>query len=70
MHWNVADAEACTVTGSNGDSWNQTQSPAQGETSKPIAAQTIYTLSCQAYAGNSNLTETQTVNVVPVFKEL
>jgi len=70
VHWSVADAQSCTVTGSNGDSWTGLQSPAGGETSKPIPSQTTYTLSCEAYANNPNITETETVNVTPVFQEL
>lgn len=70
VHWSVSDAQSCTVTGTNGDSWIGLASPADGETSSPINSQTIYTLSCEAYGTNSNLTETQTVDVAPIFKEI
>jgi len=70
VHWSVSDAQHCTVTGTNGDYWSGLASPTSGETSNPIIAQTIYTLSCLAYGSNPSLTETQTVNVAPAFKEL
>jgi hypothetical protein len=69
VHWNVSNAQSCTVTGTNGDSWTGLSSPAGGETSKPITTQTIYTLSCQAYGTNPSLKESETVNVTPVYLE-
>ena len=55
VHWSVSDAQSCTVTGTNGDSWTGLSSPTNGETSKPITAQTTYTLSCTAYGSNPNV---------------
>jgi len=70
VHWSVSNARSCTVTGSNGDSWSGLSSPAKGETSKPIVSQTTYTLSCTAYSTNPGVSETETVNVTPAFREM
>jgi DNA-binding beta-propeller fold protein YncE len=69
VHWSVSDAQSCIVTGTNGDSWTGLSSPTNGETSKPINSQTIYTLACVAFGNNPNLTEMATVNVAPTFEE-
>jgi hypothetical protein len=69
VHWSVSNAQSCTVTGSNGDSWAGLSSPSGGETSKPITAQVIYTLSCPAYGSNPNLTQSVTVNITPTYQE-
>jgi len=69
VHWSVSNAQSCTVTGTNGDSWSGLSSPTKGETSKPITSQTIYTLACTAYGSNPNVSETATVNVTPVYEE-
>jgi len=69
VYWNVSDAQSCQVTGSNGDSWTGLSSPTKGETSKPITSETTYTLSCTAYGSNSNVSESQAVNVTPTFEE-
>ena len=70
VYWNVANAQSCTVTGTNGDSWSGLASPTNGKTSNPITAQTTYTLSCTAYGTNPNVSETQVVNITPVYREL
>ena len=70
VYWNVSNAKSCTVTGTNGNSWSAASSPANGDTSKPITAATTYTLSCTAYGANPSVTESETVNVAPVYKEL
>jgi|GEM_PF-5439117 len=41
--WSTTDAESCTVTGSNGDSWTGTNT---SRTSSPITQLVQYTLSC------------------------
>ena len=38
VHWNVSNAQSCTVTSTNGDSWTGPSSPTNGETSKPITS--------------------------------
>ncbi len=70
VHWNVSNAQSCTVQGTNGDSWTGLSSPTNGETSSPITAQTTYSLSCQAYAGNPNVDESMTVELTPRYEEL
>jgi hypothetical protein len=68
VHWDVANVDSCTVTGSNGDSWAGDSSGASGQTSSPILQQTLYTLSCDASDGSSIL-ETVTVLLIPIFNE-
>jgi hypothetical protein len=69
IFWNISNAQSCSVTGTNGDSWTGLSSPAGGATSKLITAQVTYTLSCQAYGSNPNVNETQVVNITPKYKE-
>lgn len=72
VHWNVDDVVSCTVTGTNGDSWTGLSAGTAGQTSSPIVAQTTYTLSCAAYPTITppTVTETATVNLIPIFEEL
>jgi hypothetical protein len=67
VYWDVANVQSCTVTGDNGDSWTGLTG---AKTSSPISSQTRYTLSCTPLEGASFPTETQQVNVVPVFLEV
>ncbi|MBI2612253.1 PKD domain-containing protein [Candidatus Kaiserbacteria bacterium] len=69
LHWSASNVTACTVTGENGDSFEGTISdePTGNETS-PITAQTTYTLSCEDDDGNT-LTQSTTVNILPVWSE-
>ena len=71
VYWNVSNAQSCTVTGSNGDSWSGAFSGASGRTSSPIVSQTTYTLSCSGLSGAAppSITETVNVNIIPVFEE-
>ena len=69
VSWNVSNAQSCTVTGTNGDSWTGLSSPSGGETSSPIKGQTTYTLSCIGYSPNPNLSQSETVGITPLFQE-
>lgn len=71
VYWNVINADACTVTGSNGDSWTGLFSGVSGKETGLITEQTTYTLSCQSLpnAFPPTLTETAIVNVLPQFEE-
>jgi hypothetical protein len=80
VNWNVNNVQSCQVTGTNGDGTAQSKDPispgvwnsASGsKTSSPIVGQTTYTMTCQALSGvsPSSFTETQTVNIVPQFRE-
>jgi len=66
--WVTANVTSCTVTAGNGDSWSGLSSPAGGQTTRQIVTATIYTLSCTGPGGN--LTDTATVNILPVFQEI
>lgn len=77
VRWNVDNVTSCTVTGTNDDGtgsnatgvWN-TQSG--NKTSSTILGQVTYTLTCTAYPGvtPATLSESATVNIIPVFQEL
>ncbi len=72
VYWNADNASSCSVSGNNGDSWNGNFSGASGKTSGQITTQTVFTLSCAALSGASppSVTETQTVNLIPIIEEL
>jgi hypothetical protein len=72
LYWNTENVSSCTVTGTNGDAFSGVGSGASGRTSGPISSQTTYTLICQSLPGATpaTITETATVNVVPVFQEV
>lgn len=72
LFWNVANAQSCTVTGTNGDSWSAASSGATGTTTSAIAEKTTYMLSCQGHPGTDPLTVTEDIiiNVLPKFEEV
>lgn len=57
----------CTVPGNN-DTWSGLASGSSGKTTSPILKVTTYTLVCQALSG-SMFSETQLINVIPIFQE-
>ena len=67
--WSATNVRACTVTGTNGDSWAGKSST--GKTSKAIQMQTTYYLRCDGYAGSSPATVDKqvTINIIPSFNE-
>ncbi|MBL8158412.1 hypothetical protein JNK62_02685 [bacterium] len=67
VHWSSQNMTSCTVTGTNGDSWNGLNSPVSGEVSAAIKSLVTYTLTCQA--GGQTFTKTATVNVLPSWVE-
>jgi hypothetical protein len=69
LYWSVSNVESCSVTGSNGDSWTGGSSGASGKTSAAITEQTVYSLACTGLDGSS-VSESVTVNVLPIFQEL
>ena len=71
LYWNVNNARSCTVSGTNSDSWSGRSSGASGKTTSSIQGQTTYTLHCTSLPGATppSITESQVVNVVPVFRE-
>ena len=71
LYWNAQEAASCSLSGTNGDSWTGTSSGSGGRTSSAITAQTMYTLICEALPGvlPAEVTQTQTVNIIPVFEE-
>jgi hypothetical protein len=68
VFWNLDNVSDCTIAGSNGDNWNLTSSGEGGETTGPITAQTIFTLSCTGL-DESSIHESATINILPVFQE-
>lgn len=72
VYWNATNVSSCSVTGSNDDSWPDTPlSGSDGKTSSAIVKRTTYTLFCTALPGAtpSSITETKTVNIIPIFEE-
>ena len=67
LYWNVSNAD-CTVTG-NGQTWTEEASGAIGKQTTIINQQRTFTLSCEGH-DNSDIVETEVVNVIPVFKEI
>jgi hypothetical protein len=64
--WDSNGATACSITATNGDSWNGLSGT---KTSKPIVSAATYTLSC-TFPNSDPVEGTATVNVVPTFQEL
>ncbi len=69
VNWSASNVSSCNVSAPNGDSWTGLQSILGGNVSKPITAQTTYTLSCLTLDGRT-LTKTATVRILPRFQEL
>jgi hypothetical protein len=72
LYWNVENVSNCTVTSNNGDALSGASSGASGTTTKPLVAQTTYTLLCNALpkVTPATITESIVVNIAPVFQEL
>jgi hypothetical protein len=72
LYWNVENVSNCTVTSNNGDALSGASSGASGTTTKPLVAQTTYTLFCNALpkVTPATITESIIVNIAPVFQEL
>lgn len=79
--WAAENVQSCTISGTNSDSWSGLSSAAatcthsadgQSCVSTPIFAQTIYTITCQGFAGASpsTVTRSTTVNIAPTFIDL
>jgi hypothetical protein len=71
LFWNVADVASCTVSGTDNENWTGLSSGPDGQATAPILEQTVFTLTCEALPGvtPSSLSETATVDVLPVFEE-
>jgi hypothetical protein len=68
IHWSAANVVACTVRGTNGDSWDGLSSPVGGQTSSAIDGEKVYTLSCRDRGGNMHEKSVR-VNIIPIFRE-
>lgn len=78
VSWQAQNVQSCTVRGTNGDGsgsnatglWNTTTSSGATTTS-PITSQTVYTITCQGFAGASpsTVTRSTTVNIAPTFND-
>ena len=68
VSWSSQYATACTVSGTNGDSWTGLSN---SQTSSPIHAQTTYTLNCTGEEGAdpSTVQKKAVVNIAPTFEE-
>lgn len=66
VKWQSREVTECTVSGTNGDQWEGT---AGEKTSGVIEGETVYTLTCIAFNGQT-VTDQATVTVIPDFEEL
>jgi len=66
VSWSATDVSSCSVTGTNGDSWNGSSG---SENSSPIDAETTFTLLCTETDGDT-VTAAETVKLVPSFQEI
>ena len=74
LFWHVTNASSCTVTENNptiSDSWTDSDSGTAGKLSSAIGSQTVYTLHCTGLpeATPVSISETATVDIVPIFQE-
>lgn len=74
LYWNVSGATSCAISSlasGSTDSWTISSSGSNGVTSSPILGQTQFVMVCQSIPGATpaSITESQTVNVIPVFQE-
>ena len=69
ISWTSTDTASCTVKSTNGDSW--TGKSSTGNTSKPISAQTTFTLVCKGYKNSDPATVQRSVivNIAPTYQE-
>ena len=68
VFWNVDNVESCTVTSPNDSFTGKTSGP-NGQQTAGIYQQTVFTLQCTGLDG-TDVHETATVGVVPVFQEI
>ncbi|MCR4325683.1 MAG: hypothetical protein NUV59_02655 [Patescibacteria group bacterium] len=64
--WSSTNTDICTVLGDNGNSWSGVSG---SETSSPIVASTLFTLSCTAEDGSSPSSSVR-VDVIPQWQEI
>jgi hypothetical protein len=71
IYWSVSNAESCTVSGDNGDTWSGTSSGDAGKLTRPITGTIVYTMVCLAVEGATptSVTESITVRLLPIFNE-
>lgn len=69
LNWSATNVRSCTVTGSNGDTWDTIVSAIGGNTSKPITRQTTYTLACVDLDGTP-ASKSVMVRILPRMREL
>jgi len=65
VKWSTKYVTSCSVTGTNGDSWTGTSGT---QTSPPIVAQTVYTITCTGEDGTT-VTQSSTVGIAPTYNE-
>ena len=69
ISWTSTDTLSCTLSGSNGNSWNggSTGGPV---TSTPITGAVTYTLRCTDLAGNQRTIDVETIRITPTVQEI
>jgi len=67
VYWNYSNVSSCTVTGTNGDSWNGTTNG--GQVTGAIHGRTTYTLACTGL-DSSRISENISVSILPSYQEI
>jgi hypothetical protein len=74
LSWSSSSMRSCSVSGSNGDLWEPTEtdkrleSPIGGDQSSTIKAETVFMLSCDGLDGKA-YSKQATVRVIPSWTE-
>ena len=69
LYWEYDNVASCSISGTNGDTWSTASAGDTGAATSLLSTKTTFTLSCTGLDG-SNVTESATVNIAPVFFEM
>jgi hypothetical protein len=69
LYWDVENAASCSVTGTDGEHWTGESSGSDGVQTSAITQETVFTLSCTGL-DSTHTSQSATVNIVPVFREI
>ena len=64
--WSAGSVNSCSVSGTNGDSWQGTSG---SQNTSAISEQVVYTLSCLDVENSTTNPKSVTISLIPVFEE-
>lgn len=64
--WSAGSVNSCSVSGTNGDSWQGTSG---SQNTSAISEQVVYTLSCLDVENSTTNPQSVTISLIPVFEE-